>query len=348
LRVFFELFGTASVDDFSVGQELFLGQAIIRAGSATVSISMTPVSDSFTSGPGTDFGFPTAIPRTFAKIEGTEFLNVALAASSVQNAPTYTLLNDVNTRLAGFYVVDTLYFGSNGANPADIFQGELPCWFAATVTSLANTRPQDIVNMIRDNNNGTYTVTFPGQRPVTVDAPSYTFPYNPYLASLGHSNGIWLPVLVKAYEATYGTFAGNLCRASEPRAFIRQLTGLDATKLSVNAPALEDGIVKTLGGNRLVVASTIWPENSREEQQLAAVGLVTPHAYTVVSYDPRTKVLTLRNPHGLGEFMQRPGQPPPDGRDDGLFTMSLADFRRYFADVTFELANRNPVPPRGR
>jgi len=70
--------------------------------------------------------------------------------------------------------------------------------FEATLASLANANPQAIQNMIRDNGDGTYIVTFPGAKdePIEVKAPTET-----ELGLFDHAEaqGTWPAVLEKAY-----------------------------------------------------------------------------------------------------------------------------------------------------
>jgi hypothetical protein len=42
------------------------------------------------------------------------------------------------------------------------------CWLISALVCLAFKRPNDVRNMIRANDNGTYTVTFPGKTAVGV------------------------------------------------------------------------------------------------------------------------------------------------------------------------------------
>ncbi|MBX9724627.1 MAG: hypothetical protein K2X81_24695, partial [Candidatus Obscuribacterales bacterium] len=59
--------------------------------------------------------------------------------------------------------------------PEAIHQGYIgDCVFEAVLSSMAQSRPALIKEMIKDNDDGTYTVTFPGasDKPVTVSAPT--------------------------------------------------------------------------------------------------------------------------------------------------------------------------------
>jgi len=67
---------------------------------------------------------------------------------------------------------------------------------------------------------------------------------------------------------------------------------------------------------------------------------VQAHGYTVWGYNENTRMVQLRNPHGIGEFRQwfrNLDQVPPDGIDDGIFEMPLPLFRTLFLSIQFEL-----------
>jgi hypothetical protein len=59
-------------------------------------------------------------------------------------------------------------------------------------------------------------------------------------------------------------------------------------------------------------------------------GIVADHAYTLLGVEEKNgqRFVTLRNPWGQRE-------PGHDGRDDGIFTMSLDAFLKSFATVEF-------------
>jgi hypothetical protein len=74
------------------------------------------------------------------------------------------------------------------------------CYFSATVEAISQTDPAKIQKMITENNNGTYTVEFPGklpwEKPITVTGPSEA---EMGLYNGGSTSGCWASVLEKAY-----------------------------------------------------------------------------------------------------------------------------------------------------
>lgn len=105
--------------------------------------------------------------------------------------------------------------------PEDIRQGVIGnCYFMATAAAVAQTCPQQIRDMIRDNKDGTYTVTFPvqgGAKKVTVDnrfhrrAADKWFPYaKPSPDSTDLDYELWPLILEKAYAKLQGSYEGNV------------------------------------------------------------------------------------------------------------------------------------------
>ncbi|MBI5173583.1 MAG: hypothetical protein HY986_11905 [Candidatus Melainabacteria bacterium] len=72
------------------------------------------------------------------------------------------------------------------------------CYFMSAVAAVAGQRPEDIQNMIKANDDGSFTVTFPGTRdePITVERPTSA---EMGLYAKGTEHGIWPAVLEKAH-----------------------------------------------------------------------------------------------------------------------------------------------------
>lgn len=215
------------------------------------------------------------------------------------------------------------------------------CYFVSALSSLAKNNPQAIKDMIKDNENGTYTVTFPADptHPVTIDAPT-----DAELSLYASGNkGIWPSVIEKAYGKYYdqnktvsqdGVPDGSLLHDG-----VRILSpgGVDIDLISYSSSseieakmqqAIKDGQPITVGINGNVL-SLIKSGYDKTEQ-----GLQRKHEYSVENYDPITKTVTIRNPWGRGEPIDLDGK-PRDGKDDGVFTMSLDEFQRTFSDVAY-------------
>lgn len=215
------------------------------------------------------------------------------------------------------------------------------CYFEASLASLAQERPQDIEKMIKDNNDGTYTVTFPGapNEPIIVKAPTE--------AELGVYNaaseyGIWANVIEKAfgqYRQTHGlTSLTDWIPGQQERTPTDGADGggrnteamnlLSAKKstMSISYWNSEDAIAteikEALRDSRMVTCGT--PGESDKDR--LANGYPTKHAYSVIGYREDAqghRFVTVRNPWG------RSGK-------DGTSEVSIEEFKRTFNTFSIE------------
>jgi hypothetical protein len=215
--------------------------------------------------------------------------------------------------------------------PEAVHQGNLgDCYFLAPVASLAATNPQAIKDMIRDNGNNTYTVTFPGDptHPVTVDAPT-----DAELAKYAHNdqaNGDWVNVLEKAHRKYTGRETED--PGDNPQKAITLLTGKNTIDDDLTGGfarigrTTEENVAKDIKNamkdGRVITADTsdgnflrdyLGADNNPGE-------LVHNHAFAITGFDEKTNMITMRNPWGN------------DGKE-GTFQISLDDFYNKFSDM---------------
>ena len=225
-------------------------------------------------------------------------------------------------------------------DPNAIQQGQAgDCYFLAAVGSLATQRPDDIIKMITDNHDGTYTVDLP-EGSVKVSAPTDT-----EIAQFSGSgqNGLWLSVLEKAYaQSRHENDIFNEDEAYDEidsgdslSEGISAITGHDDDTdiLSLTRESTtHEKLSKAMREGRVVTASIRhnMPLTSDDRN-----GLPMGHAYTVVAYDPSSRTVTVRNPWGHNELANENGQ-PRDGKNDGVFTLSLSEFDDNFTQVAYE------------
>ncbi|HEY9677842.1 MAG TPA: C2 family cysteine protease [Drouetiella sp.] len=225
---------------------------------------------------------------------------------------------------------------TNSINPDAVHQGELgDCYFMSSLASLAKSNPQSIQNMIKDNGNNTYTVTFPGDpdHPVNIDKPSQE-----EISKYGHGDsehGNWVSVIEKAHRKYTGRDTSD--EGDDPINAIKLLTkqgsGTVDDKLTGYVFGVgrtsEDNVAKDLKNatqdNRVIVASS-----GRDDKPATFLGannepenVVANHAYSVVGFDEKTNTVKLRNPWGS------------DGARNSTFDMSLDEFYNTFNDLQF-------------
>lgn len=225
--------------------------------------------------------------------------------------------------------------------PEAIKQGSVGnCYFLAALGSVAAVNPGAIKDMIKDNANGTFTVTFPGKDPITVDAPTEA---EMGLYTAGSGKGIWPAVMAKAYGSYCGgadvpeeaTDGGSILHAG-----LRILTGRAVNSDHNTFTSLES--VHTSLSTALEQKQPVTAYINAEllslfglaDNQSDAAGLPCGHEYSVLAYNPETRTITLRNPWGSGEPLGPDGNALDDA-NDGVFRLSLEEFARNFSGLAY-------------
>ncbi len=186
------------------------------------------------------------------------------------------------------------------------------CYFVAAMASFAKTDPQAVLDMIKVNDSGTFTVKFPGlEKAINVDKPS-----DAEIEQVGGRTkyGVWPLVLMKAY--------GKYCGGGKS-----DIDGSDGGSLLSAGVAVfsKNGVVHEGLGYMLPLMSwknmdaelraAIKPENPKDALPVTAStsksllsdktadGFVRSHVYSVLDYksDPaniKNSKVTVRNPYG--------------------------------------------------
>jgi hypothetical protein len=237
--------------------------------------------------------------------------------------------------------IDTLYAGKprNAISPDAVKQGLTgDCYFLAALASIAKESPDRIEKMIKDNKNGTYTVTFAGDptHPVTVPAPTEA---EQGLYNAGTKFGTWASVMERAFgqwrldrknsreqnpltviDATNGPDSGAFAMAVLTGNGSAQFAMSDETKESIAARL--DYSFNKLEKPNAVTAGVHGPEARTKD------GWYTGHLYSVLGYEPISISdgwVTIRNPWGRGE-----------NTVDGTKRIRLDEFHRNFSGYMVE------------
>jgi hypothetical protein len=231
-------------------------------------------------------------------------------------------------------------------DPYSVRQGDVgDCYFVAAVVAVAKQNPQSIVRMIHDNCDGTYTVSFPDGHAATVTTPTAD-------EILRHSStdgdGIWMPVLEKAFCAIRerdGIFAFwpkeqpyDSGTAGLPAEGIHAMTGhsVDADFVALHSLDVTRAKLKdTLGNGRVITLASHLQIPVIQPSDIQ--GLPRDHVYSVMSYDPKSDCVTIRNPWGYQELVDADGN-AANGVNDGVCSIPLANLHTYFAIIAYELA----------
>ena len=186
------------------------------------------------------------------------------------------------------------------------------CYFVAALASLANVHPERIKNMIQVNDDGTYTVKFPGaSSSVTVDKPS-----KDEIEQVGGATkyGIWPLIVQKAYGKYCGGGKHDLDGSDGGSAFsagvkILSDKGVDYGGIGYMLPLMSwksmDETLKNAvcpGNKNDAVPVTVSTAKSLFSGNTSD-GFVRGHVYSVLDYkhndnDVKQSLVTVRNPWG--------------------------------------------------
>ena len=232
----------------------------------------------------------------------------------------------------------------DGVKPEDVQQGQLgDCYFPAAMAALAQARPDVIQDLIKDNGDGTFTVTFKktdyygGEYQnveIKVDGDLYSRSWGGplYGASTGDKTEkgmeLWWPLVEKAYAQWKGSYdiIGNGGRASEIWEACMGREGSSELIGHMGADRLWAELKDAIDQKRPAGAATY---GESEEARYTNTGVYSDHAYSILGYKEKDGVryVTLRNPWGESE-------PAGNGEDDGIFDLKLDDFRRLYQFFT--------------
>lgn len=198
----------------------------------------------------------------------------------------------------------------DGVDPLDIDQGSLgDCHLLASLAAIAAQDPGFIQDMITDNGNGTYTVTFyEDGEPVQVTVDDH-FPLDAdgdsaYAEAAGDPPELWPLIIEKAwaeYEGSYDDIDGGVTQDT-----LESMTG-DMTYTESGDLSFDDLAASYDAGDALAVRSfqpndaSAHPEYSGSFEDAngdEVPALVSAHAYFVTDVDADAGTVTVRNPHG--------------------------------------------------
>lgn len=238
----------------------------------------------------------------------------------------------------------------DGVSPDDISQGYLgDCWYIASLQAVAQANPSIIEKAIKDNGNGTYTVTLhkdgnPVYITVTTDQ---VMPHDEegkpedhqVFARNSNPREMWPVIMEKAlasYEGSYGATEGGFTRNG-----LEIITGQNSSTAPSKDVTMTD-LNQALQDNKAVTVETKnkpkkffvfdYPDNEYPDplyrpdaEKRIAQRLYYNHAYSVRSVnlgkagDPSDDTVTVVNPWGGHK---------------SVITMPFEDFKNSFGDLT--------------
>lgn len=237
--------------------------------------------------------------------------------------------------------------GGAKIDPFATMQGYVSsCCLLATVVGLAVQHPAAVTSLMAAEDDGRFSVRLRG-RTVHIDRPTDA---QVILYSRTRNDGLWLSVLEKAVAVQ----KAGVQRHSSPFDGPTEVHGrggpIDPYDAFLNGMSFSDAML-AVTGHYQVSGLSLGSECKLKKLRRALRHAVrhkhvmvasthldprrwTPqpgisHVFTVLGYKRGKDCVELRNPRGMDEPVDAAGR-PLDGRDDGRFTLSLRDFRKYF------------------
>ncbi len=229
----------------------------------------------------------------------------------------------------------------DGLHYDDVVQGSAgDCYFLSSVMSVAVSTPALLEEAIRQNPDGTYTVRFfqkvKGNRepqPVyeTVDGQLAHGEDGVTYATSRTATELWPALFEKAFAQRHGGYH-HIGEGGVAEKALFALTGRKSTWFdrvaSVDAEELWRTLSVAAESKRPMVTST---RDRDYKKRYADAGLQKQHSYALVRVLERNgeRYVQLRDPHA-GELEWGHGA---DGKADGNFEMTYAEWRKQFADL---------------
>lgn len=240
-------------------------------------------------------------------------------------------------------------YGESSCNPIDAIKPEAirqgatdNSVFLAGLASLAATDPEAIQKMISVDERGNYLVKFPGHKNVFIVTPPTD---GELLRGVnGQKHGIWPAVLEKAWEQLEDRSPSQnhfalFSDAYDPGYYgpdvMRTLTGRELIKGDVhNQKYVEEQLSTFKKGGAPIIGGIIYHDVADLSFYSFQNGTHGQNSFSVVDYDPRSKMVTLRNTWGDRRAPDLVGQhATPKGiaektQVNGVFKISTEQFAR--------------------
>ncbi len=231
----------------------------------------------------------------------------------------------------------------DGPSASDVRQGAIGnCYFPSAMAAVAYTDPGIIENMIRDNEDGTYTVTFQNvswsgatdEVEILIDADLYTRSWGGPIYGVARNGSnkpdkmeLWFPLIEKAFAKWKGSYetigeggvAGKVLEAVTGKSYDYQFI----------SPSSKDLVYRRIAE----AAEKGWPAcagtHGKDRAELYTnTGVYANHSYSVLGVEEEAGVryVKLRNPWGQSEAGN-------DGQNDGFFRLELDKFVELYGNL---------------
>lgn len=233
-------------------------------------------------------------------------------------------------------------------------QGQLgDCYLVSAMSAVMSRDKERFASLVDARSDGTFTVTYPGRKPVTFEKPTEA---ELALGGIGASG--WLPLMEQAWgrwrsqekgkgadvEGTDGITGGD------SGATLMVLTGHTFHRVSFPVSVedreakkgemlseLRQWLVQNMKERRAITAGTLPRKATMGTPYKTPPGIVKNHVYVIADYDPKTDVVTIWNPHG-NTFKPKGADGLENGytTEHGMFKLPLAEAYSFYTSFTFE------------
>lgn len=240
-------------------------------------------------------------------------------------------------------------FGADGKGikAEAVMQGDdNTCFFMSPLASVAKYSPDTIKNSIKQNQDGSFTVTFAGAKDKPQIVPPLTVEEQKQFARVGE-NGTWPAVILKAFgqylknnpderDKILGHSAGWFLNSPQEYAdkgkaseVLRLLTGYMPGGIPLKGSHKPDSVRSMLGDNfRAEKPLPVVAGVAADNKFALSKGLHPEHDYSVLGYEG--DLVIVRDPRGKTEANS-------DGKvmasQGGVFKMSTSDFAKAFDEL---------------
>lgn len=236
-------------------------------------------------------------------------------------------------------------FVNGGPHATSVKQGEIgDCWLVSACDAIASAKPERLRNIMKDNGDGTVTVTFQRfdreaskyvDEHIKVTREVYCTGGSPPYQAPAYGKSLkgeaWFPLLEKAYAQWKGGYDG--IRSGYPFEAFEAILGAEGKHfdLDVGTPdAVWNGLLKQTRKGEAMVA---WSRLDTPTFSFSNTGLVGDHAYAVLGAEQRgdERIVRVRNPWNSNNYGAHNGVLKMTQLERGILEMKLDVFMKYYA-----------------
>ena len=193
----------------------------------------------------------------------------------------------------------------------DVRQGSAgDCYFFAAMAATVHANPRLIKNMIKDNGDGTYTVTFGIQEGIlswigkgtqVTETVSLAYKKGEKRGRVSRTKALWPLVLERAWAKHKGGIKN--IEGGKPGEGVEVLTGKGVTRIGLSGETADDVVKKAKAALDAKQPVTLYGgqgKGTKKQKSLAkgTAGLYLKHSYAIIGVRESSKELKLYNPWG--------------------------------------------------